>query len=85
MEVVEDEDGQLWNKGSLIFERLRQGQFGEHPRFYGCYDTGARLVALANKYRRANGLVIIVRASTSGCVPCQADKTIYFKQSEGQR
>ena len=42
-------------------------------------------MALANKYRRANGLVIIVSDLDKRVVPCQADKTIYFKQSEGQR
>ena len=84
VEVVEDEDGQLWNKGSLIFERLIKANL-ENILAYGCADTKDVLVALANKYRRANGLVIIVSDLDKRVVPCQADKTIYFKQSEGQR
>ena len=84
LEVVEDEDGQLWNKGSLIFERLIKANL-ENILAYGCADTKDALVALANKYRRANGLVIIVSDLDKRVVPCQADKTIYFKQSEGQR
>ena len=84
VEVVEDEDGQLWNKGSLIFERLIMANL-ENIIAYGCADTKDALVALANKYRRANGLVIIVSDLDKRVVPCQADKTIYFKQSEGQR
>ena len=84
VEVVEDEDGQLWNKGSLIFERLIKANL-ENILAYGCADTKDALVALANKYRRANGLVIIVSDLDKRVVPCQADKTIYFKQSEGQR
>ena len=84
VEVVEDDDGQLWNKGSLIFERLIKANL-ENILAYGCADTKDALVALANKYRRANGLVIIVSDLDKRVVPCQADKTIYFKQSEGQR
>ena len=84
VEVVEDEDGQLWNKGSLIFERLIKANL-ENILAYGCADTKDALVALANKYRRANGLIIIVSDLDKRVVPCQADKTIYFKQSEGQR
>ena len=84
VEVVEDDDGQLWNKGSLIFERLIKANL-ENILAYGCVDTKDALVALANKYRRANGLVIIVSDLDKRVVPCQADKTIYFKQSEGQR
>ena len=84
VEVVEDDDGQLWNKGSLIFERLIKANL-ENILAYGCADTKDVLVALANKYRRANGLVIIVSDLDKRVVPCQADKTIYFKQSEGQR
>ena len=84
VEVVEDEDGQLWNKGSLIFERLIKANL-ENILAYGCVDTKDALVALANKYRRANGLVIILSDLDKRVVPCQADKTIYFKQSEGQR
>ena len=84
VEVVEDEDGQLWNKGSLIFERLIKANL-ENILAYGCADTKDALVALANKYRRANGLVIIVSDLDKRVVPCRADKTIYFKQSEGQR
>ena len=84
VEVVEDDDGQLWNKGSLIFERLIMANL-ENILAYGCADTKDALVALANKYRRANGLVIIVSDLDKRVVPCQADKTIYFKQSEGQR
>ena len=83
-EVVEDDDGQLWNKGSLIFERLIMANL-ENILAYGCADTKDALVALANKYRRANGLIIIVSDLDKRVVPCQADKTIYFKQSEGQR
>ena len=84
VEVVEDEDGQLWNKGSLIFERLIKANL-ENILAYGCADTKDALVALANKYRRANGLVIIVSDLDKRVVPCRADKTIYYKQSEGQR
>ena len=84
VEVVEDDDGQLWNKGSLIFERLIKANL-ENILAYGCADTKDALVALANKNRRANGLVIIVSDLDKRVVPCQADKTIYFKQSEGQR
>ncbi len=84
VEVVEDDDGQLWNKGSLIFERLIKANL-ENILAYGCADTKDALVALANKYRRANGLVIIVSDLDTRVVPCQAEKTIYFKQSEGQR
>ena len=84
VEVVEDDDGQLWNKGSLIFERLIKANL-ENILAYGCADTKDALVALANKYRRANGLVIIVSDLDKRVVPCRADQTIYFKQSEGQR